>query len=63
MRSRIKELAKSRGLSLWALAARTGLTPSAFYKWERIGLEHAQLGAMLRVAKALDCSINDLYGE
>ena len=61
MKSRIKELAEHKGLSLWKLAEITKLSPNAFYKWEKNGLDKAQFGVMLKVAKALNCGLDDLY--
>lgn len=63
MKSRIKELAEAKGMSLWRLSTITGLTSNAFYKWERVGLSKAQLGALVKVAKALNCRVEDLFSE
>lgn len=62
MQSKIKELAEARGMTLYELSRRTGLTPNALYKWERVGLDKAQFGAVLKVAEALGCDPRDLYG-
>lgn len=63
MRSRIKELADAKGMSLWKLSQLAGLTPNALYKWERVGLAKAQFGALRKVAKVLGCKLEDLYED
>lgn len=61
MRSNIKELAEAKYPTLAAFCKAADITPEAVYKWERRGLANARLCTMLRVAKALDCDIHDLY--
>lgn len=61
MESRIAELARERGISVYRLAKDAGVTTSAVYKWERAGLDRAELGLMARVAEVLGCRIEDLY--
>lgn len=61
MKSRIKELAEAKGISLVKLAKDIGITNRGLYKYEHNGLAKAQFGCMVRIAKALDCKLEDLY--
>ncbi len=61
MKSRINELAASKNMSLYRLARMVGMTYRALYKYERVGLDKAQFGCMVKIAKALDCKLEDLY--
>lgn len=61
MRSRISELAASKGISLYRLARMVGMTDRAIYRYEQTGLDKAQFGCMVKIAKALDCRLEDLY--
>lgn len=61
MRSRIRQLALAKYPSLAAFYRAAGISEGALRKWERVGLAKAQLGVVLRVAKALDCEVIDLY--
>lgn len=63
MKSRINELAASKGMSLYRLARVVGITDRALYKYEREGLNKAQFGCLVKVAKALNCRLEDLYEE
>ena len=61
MKSRINEIAASKGISIYRLARMVGMTDRALYKYERVGLDKAQFGCMVRIAKVLNCSLEDLY--
>lgn len=61
MKSKIKGICAERGISVYRLAKATGISEQAFNKWERKGLDKAQFGCMVRIAKELDCSLEDLY--
>ena len=61
MESRINEIAASKGISIYRLARMVGMTDRALYKYERVGLDKAQFGCMVRIAEALGCSLEDLY--
>lgn len=63
MRSNINKLCESKGLTLYRLARMAGITDRALYKYEREGLNKAQFGCLVKVAKALDCRLEDLYKE
>lgn len=54
-------MACERGLTLYALAKRAGVTPECLYKWRKRGIEGATLGALAKVAEALGCKVDDLY--
>lgn len=61
MESRINEIAASKGISIYRLARMVGMTDRSLYKYERVGLDKAQFGCMVRIADALGCSLEDLY--
>ena len=61
MRSRIEEIAKDRGVSLYRLAKDARITTAVIYKWRKHGIERAQRGVMARVADALGCKVDDLF--
>ena len=61
MRSRIYELCRQRGMTRDELARLSGVTRRALDKYEANGLERAQLGTVASVARALGCSIEELY--
>ncbi len=63
MKSNINKLCHERGITLYRLARKIGITDRALYKYERIGLENARFGCMVRIADALGCSLEDLYEE
>lgn len=63
MRSKIKELAAIKGMSLYRLAREVGITDRALYRYERNGLDNAKFGFMAKIAKVLDCRIEDLFEE
>lgn len=62
MRSNIARLCEELGISLWRLSQDVGITANAIYKWERIGLDRAEFGLMVKVAERLGCDLSDLYG-
>lgn len=45
------------------LARESGVSDCVLSKWERIGLERAQLGLVVRVARALGVPVEDLYSD
>lgn len=61
MKSNIERMAGERGLTLYALAKRSGVTPECLYKWRKRGIEGATLGALAKVAEALGCKVDDLF--
>lgn len=63
MKSRINELAASKNMSLYRLARLVGITNRALYKYEREGLNNAQFGYMVKIAKVLDCRLEELFEE
>ncbi len=63
MRSRIGDLRERRGLSQRRLARESGVSDCVLSKWERAGLDRAQLGLVVRVARALGVPVEDLYSE
>lgn len=63
MRSRIEEICHARGMSVYRLSKETGIPTTTFSAWKRRGLEKASFGAMLRVARALEVPVEDLYED
>lgn len=63
MKSRIRELCRERGISTYRLAKNTGMTVEAFRRYEIKGLDNSYFGCMVRIAKALNCELEDLYEE
>ena len=61
MKSKIEVMSRREGMTLAELARKAGISSRALYKWRKVGIEKAQLGAVDKVARALDCSIEDLY--
>lgn len=59
--ARLRRLRKDRGLTLRALAGRTGLSIGFLSQVER-GISTIGLTALGGVAKALDCKLTDFYG-
>lgn len=63
MRSRVGELRAERGVTRRELSAATGLTEKVLYRYEKGFLEHAELGCIARVARALGVGVDDLFAE
>ena len=61
MKSRIREICQERGTTLFKLALRCGISYEALRRYEIKGLYKAQFGYMVRIAKALDCQLEDLF--
>lgn len=61
MKSRIAKLCSERGMSAYRLSKEAGISRSVLTKWERVGIYRAQFGSILRVARALEVSVEDLY--
>ena len=61
MKSRIREICQERGMTLSKLALRCGISYEALRRYEIKGLYKAQFGYMVRIAKALDCQLEDLF--
>ena len=59
METRIRELRKTRGLSLKQIAERIGTSGRQLSRWER-GQPGLSLEWMGRIAAALDCRLADL---
>ena len=63
MKSRIREICQERGTTLSKLALRCGISYEALRRYEIKGIHKAQFGYMVRIAKALNCNLEDLYEE
>lgn len=58
----LRERRESLGLSLHELGVRTGVSKVAVYKWEH-EITHPAAERMPKIADALSCSIDALYGR
>lgn len=63
LESRVQELCRSRGMTEYELAGRSGVAVDTIYGWRRRGLDGATLGCVLRVARALGVSVEDVFEE
>ncbi len=63
MRSKIYELCRESGISHNELARRCGITRRALDKYAERGLDNAQFGIMVRVARVLGCRAEDLFED
>ena len=61
MKSRIREICQERGTTPFKLALRCGISYEALRRYEAKGIYKAQFGYMVRIAKALNCNLEDLY--
>ena len=59
----IRRLREERGWSRERLAKAAGVTMEAVKKWETRGVEHAQYGAMRRLARALGVRMEELSDD
>lgn len=63
MRSLVERLRRERGLSRRQLAQRADVTEKTVFSYEREGLDRAQLGCLVRVARALGVGVGNLFEE
>lgn len=63
MRSNIAKLCEEKGISCYRLAKNLDITARALYRYEKKGLDKAQFGYMVAIAKELGCSLEELYEE
>ncbi|GEM_PF-5511014 len=63
MRSNIAKLCEEKGISCYRLAKNLDITARALYLYEKKGLDKAQFGYMVKIAKELGCSLEELYEE
>lgn len=62
MRFKIRKLRQNAQLSQNELAIRMGVTQGAVSQWET-GESNPQVGALPELARALGCSIDELYDD
>jgi len=60
---RLRSIRKAKGWSQHELAARAGIARASIAKWESGITERPRPTPLRRVAKALEMTANDLYGE
>ncbi len=63
MRSRIEEICREKGMSVYRLSKMTGIPTCTFTAWKHRGLDKASFGAMVRVALALGVPVEELYAS
>lgn len=63
MRSNIAKLCEEKGISRYRLAKNLGITDEILYRYEKKGLDKAQFGYMVKIAKELGCPLEELYEE
>lgn len=61
MRSNIAKLCEEKGISRYRLAKNLGITDEILYRYEKKGLDKAQFGYMVKIAKELGCPLEELY--
>lgn len=54
-------MCQERGVTLFGLAKKCDISYEALRRYEIKGLYKAQFGCMVKIAKALDCKLEDLY--
>lgn len=59
----LKTKRKEAGLSRPKLMELTGVPVRTIQNWETVGIEHATVGAAVKVAHVLGCTIEDLLSE
>lgn len=59
----LKAKRKEAGLSRSKLMELTGVPVRTIQNWETSGIEHATVGAAIKVARVLGCSIEDLLSR
>lgn len=59
----LKEKRKEKGFTQKGLAEASGLPFRTIQNWEQLGIDHATVGNLKKVAKALGCKPGDLIGE
>lgn len=60
IKSNIDSLCKQKGISRYKLARNVGMSDRTLLLYERRGLDKAQFGCLIRIAEALECSLEDL---
>ena len=61
--SMLRDARRSRGMSQAALARASGVPRRTIQNWEIRGVEHATVGGLLKVCRALGCSLDDVAKE
>lgn len=59
----LKEKRKEMRLTQKELSKISGVPLRTIENWEQIGVDHATVGNLKKVARALGCSIGELVGE
>lgn len=59
----LKEKRAEKGLSQRKLAELSGVPYRTIENWEQRGIDHATVGNLRKVARALGCTVGDLAGD
>ena len=62
MKTRVRELRMERGMTVNALAERSGVSRATIWKLEQSGVKNVSIGTLQRLAKALGVRTEDLIG-
>ena len=60
---KIREIRQRQGLTVYELAKRSGLTHSFVWKLDHDMVKRPSINTLSKLAKALDCNVNDLYDD
>ena len=62
MKTRVRELRRERGMTVNALAEKSGVSRATIWKLEQSEVKNVSIGTMQKLAKALDVRTEDLIG-
>ncbi|WP_175511474.1 helix-turn-helix domain-containing protein [Alicyclobacillus macrosporangiidus] len=60
---KVREVRQQRGITTYELAKRSGLAQSFVWKLDHGKIKSPSINTLTKLAKALDCSVDDLYEE
>lgn len=62
MKTRVRELRRERGMTVDALAGKSGVSRATIWKLEQSEVKNVSIGTMQKLAKALGARTEDLIG-
>lgn len=60
---KVREMREKRGMSMYELAKRTGLSKAFIWDLDRGNIKSPGIGSLTKIAKALGCEVTDLYED
>ncbi len=63
MMVKVREIRQQRGITVYELAKRSGLAQSFVWRLDHGTATSPGIGSLVKLAKALDCEVTDLYEE